>query len=55
MNWSDALSDYIIGHSDAGLSRDDGNNTGGLPQCVVIDSDFIWRDDAPLEFAGTGP
>ena len=48
IEWSDAMFGYRIGHEAADLSRDDRDNAGNVPKCVVIDQAFTWGGDRLL-------
>jgi len=45
VSWNDAHFGYIIGDSDADLSRDDRDSAPFSPKCIVIDEAFTWGDD----------
>lgn len=46
--WDDALFGYVIGNDKHDLSRDERDSAPFMPKCVVIDSSFDWKGDAPL-------
>ncbi len=48
VEWSDAMFGYRVGDPDADLSRDDRDNAGNVPKCVVIDEAFTWGGDRLL-------
>lgn len=48
IEWSDAMFGYQIGDSAGDLSRDDRDNAGNVPKCVVIDQAFTWGGDQLL-------
>jgi glycogen operon protein len=48
IEWSDAMFGYRIGDPAADLSKDDRDNAGNVPKCVVIDQAFTWGGDQPL-------
>jgi glycogen operon protein len=45
VEWSDSMFGYRIGDPKADLSRDDRDNAGNVPKCVVIDQAFTWGGD----------
>jgi len=47
IQWSNELFGYTVGSPEADLSRDDRDNAGHIPKCVVIDPGFYWEDDSP--------
>jgi glycogen operon protein len=51
IEWSDAMFGYRIGDEAADLSRDDRDNAGNVPKCVVIDQAFTWGGDQLLHTA----
>ncbi|HEY6084242.1 MAG TPA: glycogen debranching protein GlgX, partial [Nitrospira sp.] len=51
IEWSDAMFGYRIGDEAADLSRDDRDNAGNVPKCVVIDQAFTWGGDQLLRTA----
>jgi glycogen operon protein len=48
VEWSDSMFGYRIGDPKADLSRDDRDNAGNVPKCVVIDQAFTWGGDRLL-------
>jgi glycogen operon protein len=48
VEWSDAMFGYRIGDPAADLSKDDRDNAGSVPKCVVIDQAFTWGGDKLL-------
>ena len=48
-NPADALS-YRLDHPDKDLSLSDKANAGSMPKCIVIDNDFDWQGDRPLNY-----
>ncbi|HXF91179.1 MAG TPA: glycogen debranching protein GlgX [Nitrospiraceae bacterium] len=48
VEWSDAMFGYRLGDPEADLSRDDRDNAGNIPKCVVIDEAFTWGGDRLL-------
>ncbi len=48
VEWSDAMFGYRLGDPEADLSRDDRDNAGNVPKCVVIDEAFTWGGDRLL-------
>src|SRR6476661_4189289 len=48
VEWSDAMFGYRIGDPAADLSKDDRDNAGNVPKCVVIDQAFTWGGDQLL-------
>jgi isoamylase len=48
IEWSDAMFGYRMGDEAADLSRDDRDNAGNVPKCVVIDQAFTWGGDQLL-------
>ena len=48
VEWSDAMFGYRIGDPAADLSKDDRDNAGSVPKCVVIDQAFTWGADKLL-------
>ncbi len=51
LSWDDALFGYRLGDPDADLSFNRLDSAPYLPRCVVIDPDFDWEDDAPLNYS----
>ena len=51
IEWSDAMFGYRIGDAAADLSKDDRDNAGNVPKCVVIDQAFTWGGDQLLRTA----
>jgi len=47
IKWSNVLFAYRIGDPAQDLAIDPGNNAGGMPKSVVVDSAFTWGDDRP--------
>jgi isoamylase len=47
LSWHDALFGYVIGHTDADLSKDDRDSAPYQAKCMVIDEAFSWGDDTP--------
>ena len=45
VNWGEEMFGYTIGHENADLSRDDRDDAGNMPKCVVVDTAFTWGDD----------
>jgi glycogen operon protein len=45
---SDAMFGYRLGDPGADLVRDDRDNAGETPKCVVVDQAFSWGGDRPL-------
>lgn len=48
IDWSEALYGYKMGDPQADLSRNDEDNAGHMPKCVVIDQAFTWGGDQLL-------
>ena len=49
IQWSDTMFGYRIGDPTADLSRDDQDNAGNVPKCVVVEQGFTWGDDRLLK------
>jgi len=47
VRWSDSLFGFTPGDVNQDLSKDDRDNAGDLPKCIVVDSAFTWGDDRP--------
>ena len=45
VDWDDSMFGYEIGHPVADLSFNENDSAPFLPKCVVIDSEFDWKDD----------
>ena len=43
LKWGDELFGYTIGHPDADLSFDERDSAHLVPKCVVVDSQFEWK------------
>ena len=41
---------YVPGSADADLGFATERNDGAMPKCVVVDNDFDWRGDRPLNY-----
>lgn len=41
---------YVPGFPDADLGFATERNDGGMPKCVVVDNEFDWRGDRPLNY-----
>jgi glycogen operon protein len=48
IEWSDVVFGYRIGDPAADLSRDDRDDAGNVPKCVVVDQAFTWGGDQLL-------
>jgi isoamylase len=48
VHWHDALFGYEVGHPDEDLSFSDADSAPYIPKSVVIDPNFDWEDDKPL-------
>lgn len=48
IEWSDAMFGYTVGDPAADLSRDERDNAGHMPKCIVIDQAFTWGQDRLL-------
>ena len=48
IEWSDVVFGYRVGDPAADLSRDDRDNAGNVPKCVVVDQAFTWGGDQLL-------
>ncbi|MFQ5992320.1 MAG: glycogen debranching protein GlgX [Nitrospiraceae bacterium] len=49
IQWSDTMFGYRVGDPTADLSRDDRDNAGNVPKCVVVEQGFTWGDDRLLQ------
>jgi isoamylase len=43
LQWGDELFGYTIGHEDGDLSFDERDSAHLVPKCVVVDSEFEWK------------
>jgi isoamylase len=41
---------YIPGHPDQDLSFSEAGDSGNMPKCVVVDDEFDWQGDRPLNY-----
>jgi isoamylase len=49
LDWSGPVFGYRIGDPDADLSRSDEDDAGSVPKGIVVDNEFDWEGDAPLD------
>ncbi|HEX7859561.1 MAG TPA: glycogen debranching protein GlgX [Verrucomicrobiae bacterium] len=49
MDWDAPIFSYPLGHADADLAFDEGDNATGVPKCVVIENQFDWEGDTLLK------
>ena len=47
LNWDAPVFGYKLGDPQQDLSRDDENDSWGVPKCVVTSSHFDWENDRP--------
>ncbi|NJO07886.1 MAG: glycogen debranching protein GlgX [Chloroflexaceae bacterium] len=48
IQWNDTMFGYPVGHERGDLAFDERDSAPYMPRCVVIDSNFPWGDDRPL-------
>ena len=49
IRWGPEMFAYIVGHSDADLSKDERDNAGSMPKSIVINTEFDWGGDRHLD------
>ena len=49
VKWSDAMFGYQVGQPEQDLVRDERNNAGHVPKCMVVDQAFSWGHDRLLK------